>query len=128
MNIAIKEGEELELTVRVKATDTARIYGSGLLDVYSTPAMVAFMEKTSMQLVQPYLEKGHGTVGISLDIKHMKAVPVGEEIRCTSRLSSKEDKRLTFEVKVFHNTDLVGEGKHSRYIIEEKSFLSKIMK
>lgn len=128
MSISIKEGEELELVTSVKDTDTARVYGSGLLDVYSTPAMVALMEKASMQLVQAHLEPGHGTVGISLDIKHMKAVPTGEEIRCTSRLTSIEGRRLTFEVKVYHGKDLVGGGSHSRYIINEQRFLSGIKK
>ena len=128
MNNNIQEGKELELTSVVKDSDTARVYGSGLLDVYSTPAMVAFMEKTSMELVQPMLGKGYGTVGIALDIKHMKAVPVGEGIRCISRLSSVEGNKLIFTVKVSCDSGLVGEGIHSRYIIEEKRFLSKINK
>ncbi|MEE4215335.1 MAG: thioesterase family protein [Bacteroidales bacterium] len=122
----IQEGKELELTSVVKESDTARVYGSGLLDVYSTPAMVAFMEKTSMELVQAMLGEGYGTVGIALDIKHMKAVPVGERIRCISRLSSVEGNKLTFRVEVKCDSGLVGEGTHSRYIIEEKRFLSKI--
>jgi predicted thioesterase len=126
MSITLPEGGKLELKTRVRDTDTAKVYGSGLLDVYSTPAMVAFMEKTSMQLVQPYLEEGYGTVGMSLDIKHMKAVPVGEEIECTSRLTGIEGNQLTFEVKVVHKSGIVGEGIHSRYIIEEKRFLQKI--
>lgn len=128
MNNNMQEGKELELTSVVKDSDTARVYGSGLLDVYSTPAMVAFMEKTSMELVQPMLGEGYGTVGIALDIKHMKAVPVGERIRCISRLSSVEGNKLTFRVKVSCDSGLVGEGIHSRYIIEEKRFLSKINK
>lgn len=128
MNKNIQEGKELELTATVRESDTARVYGSGLLDVYSTPAMVAFMEKTSMELVQPMLGEGYGTVGIALDIKHVKAVPVGGQIRCVSRLSSLEGNKLTFRVEVTGDSGLVGEGSHSRYIIDEKKFLSKINK
>ncbi len=126
MNDSIIAGQEFELTTRVREKDTARVYGSGLLDVYSTPAMVAFMEKTSMELIQPQLDKGYGTVGMSLDIKHIKAVPVGEQLRCTSRLSTREGNRLSFEVRVYHGTDIIGEGKHTRYIIDEKRFLAGI--
>ncbi len=126
MSIPIAEGEKIELKTRVKDTDTARIYGSGLLDVYSTPAMVALMEKASMELVQPFLEEGFGTVGISLDIRHMKSVSVGEEIKCISIFTGREGNQLTFEVKVLRETDKVGEGIHKRYIIDEKRFLSKI--
>jgi fluoroacetyl-CoA thioesterase len=126
MGNTIKEGVTIELKTRVKDSDTARVYGSGLLDVYSTPAMVALMEKASMELVQPYLEAGQGTVGISLDVKHMKAIPVGEEIKCISKFKGREDNRITFEVKVLRGQDTVGEGVHIRYIIDEKRFLSKI--
>lgn len=126
MSIPIAEGEKIELKTRVKDTDTARVYGSGLLDVYSTPAMVALMEKASMELVQPFLEEGFGTVGISLDIRHMKSVSVGEEIKCISIFTGREGNQLTFEVKVLRETDTVGEGIHKRYIIDEKRFLSKI--
>ncbi|MFO7756828.1 MAG: thioesterase family protein [Bacteroidales bacterium] len=126
MKDTIVSGQELELTDTVRETDTARTYGSGLLDVYSTPAMVAFMEKTSMELVQPQLEKGHGTVGMSLDIKHKKAVPVGGKIKCISRLATRDGNRLSFEVRVYHGADIIGEGKHMRYIIDEKRFLAGI--
>ncbi|MBN1387696.1 MAG: thioesterase family protein [Bacteroidales bacterium] len=126
MDVPIEEGETIVITTRVNDNDTARVYGSGLLDVYSTPAMVALMEKASMELVQPHLEEGHGTVGISLDIRHMKAIPVGEEIKCISKYKGREGNQLTFEVKVLRGQDTVGEGIHKRYIIDEKRFLLKI--
>ncbi len=126
MNDSIVSGKELELTTTVRENDTARVYGSGLLDVYSTPAMVAFMERTSMELVQSQLDEGCGTVGVSLDIRHIKAVPVGEQLRCTSRLAAREGKRLSFEVRVYHGADIIGEGEHIRYIIDEKRFLAGI--
>jgi fluoroacetyl-CoA thioesterase len=126
MDDSIISGQELELTTTVREKDTARVYGSGLLDVYSTPAMVAFMEKTSMELVQSRLDEGYGTVGMSLDIKHIKAVPVGEQLRCTSRLAGRDGNRLSFEVRVYHGPDIIGEGKHMRYIIDEKRFLAGI--
>lgn len=128
MNMELRSGKELEAETIVKESDTARVYGSGLLDVYSTPAMVAFMENTSMQLVQAYLGEGFGTVGTSLNIRHVKAVPVGTHIKCRSRLSAIEGKKLTFGIKVYSMEGLIGEGVHTRYIIDEKRFLSKIMK
>jgi len=126
MNTPFKEGMEIVLDTRVKEADTARVYGSGLLDVYSTPAMVAFMEKTSMELVQPHLEEGYGTVGMLVDIRHLKAVPPGARIRCSSTLAETDGNKLRFEVRVFNDSGIIGEGIHERYIINEKRFLSKI--
>lgn len=126
MNTRINIDEKAEVTTTVRDSDTALSYGSGLLEVYSTPAMVAFMEKTSMDLVQPFLDKGFGTVGISINIKHLKAVPKGEKITCTSLITGQEGNKISFEVMVFHGTELVGSGEHQRYIIDEKRFLAKL--
>jgi len=128
MENLVKKGEKKEIYTRVKEADTARVYGSGLLDVYSTPAMVALMEKTSMELVQPYLEEGYGTVGISLQIRHLKAVPIGQEIKCESSLINREGNQLSFELKVLWGNDIIGDGTHKRFIIDEKRFLSKLKK
>ena len=37
--------------------NTAAAVGSGALEVFSTPSMIALMEKASRELVQPYLEE-----------------------------------------------------------------------
>ncbi len=111
----------------VGKADTALHYGSGLLDVYATPAMISFMEKTAMESVQEHLPAGYGTVGISINIKHLKASPVGCKIKCTTKLASVDDMQLTFEVNVYGNDTLIGTGTHIRYIINEEKFLKKIL-
>lgn len=118
--------EKTNLAVVVK-TDTARHYGSGLLDVYATPAMISIMEKTAMESVQEHLASGYGTVGISINIKHLKASVVGSKIRCNSKLISVDGMRLTFKVNVFSHDILIGTGIHERYIIVEKKFLENIL-
>ena len=50
-----------EQSVRVSAENTAKTMGSGTLDVFATPALVALAEKTCWQSVAPALEAGSGT-------------------------------------------------------------------
>lgn len=114
------------LKKEVLSSDSARAYGSGLLDVYATPAMIAFMEKTSMEAVQAYLPDGYGTVGTKINIDHIKASSVGAKLECRASLIELENRKLRFEVKVSEKGEVVGSGVHERYIIEEKRFIEKL--
>ena len=84
------------------------------------------MENTSFELVQKELPAGETTVGISVNIKHLKANLVGDKIRCISILEKIDGKKLEFSVKVYHKDTLVGEGKHERFIVNEEKFLNKL--
>ena len=60
---------------------TADRIGSGLVQVFATPMLVALMEQTCNESVTPLLEAGQGTVGTHIDISHSAATPVGERSR-----------------------------------------------
>jgi predicted thioesterase len=122
----ILPGMSLSQTIIVRQKDSAKNYGSGLLAVYSTPAMIALMEKISMELVQPLLKDGFGTVGTSVNIKHIKATPVGGKVKCTCILEEVIENRLIFRVKAWDEKGKIGEGTHERFIIDELRFLNKV--
>lgn len=111
----------------VKVTDSlsAKSMGSGALDVYATPAMIALMEKTAMLSVQNELEDGQGTVGTKLEIDHVAATPVGAEVWCESELVEIDRKRLVFEVTAYDNAGVIGKGKHERFIVTNDKFMEK---
>lgn len=112
-------------TLVVKHKDTAAVYGSGALEVFATPAMIALMEKTSLESVADKIGKGNTTVGIAVNIKHLKASSVGSTIRCEAELIEVDRRRLVFEVKCFEGETLVGEGIHERFIVDSEKFMSK---
>ncbi|MGY0394592.1 thioesterase family protein [Fusobacterium sp.] len=124
----LKEGMTLTQQKVVNESETAAKVASGALEVFSTPMLIAFMENTAFNLAQKELGEGETTVGISVNIKHMKANLVGDEVVCTATLEKVDGKRLDFSVKVLHGETLVGEGEHSRFIINEEKFLAKLKK
>jgi predicted thioesterase len=128
VNSSIVPGLSFKQIKKVSTEDTAARYGSGFLEVFATPAMVAFMEHTSLMVVQPLLEQGYSTVGTSLNISHLKATPVGMNVECTSTLKEINGNSLTFIVIVFDETGKIGEGTHSRHIIDENRFMKKFQK
>ena len=51
--------------------------GSGLVEVFSTAMMIAWMEATAVALVQDALPEGMTTVGTRVDVAHVAATPCG---------------------------------------------------
>ena len=113
-------------TLLVRHEDTAAVYGSGALEVFATPAMIALMEKTCLESVSDKIGEGNTTVGISVNIKHLKASPVGALIRCDATLVEVDRRRLVFEVKCFEGETLIGEGIHERFVVDSEKFMGKL--
>ncbi|KJS85754.1 MAG: hypothetical protein JM58_07860 [Peptococcaceae bacterium BICA1-8] len=117
------EGEAQEL---VTQENTANKYGSGEIEVYATPAMVGLMENASLKAVDPKLPEGFATVGINLEIKHLAATPIGMSVRAKAILREIDNKKLIFYVQAFDEKEMIGEGIHTRYIIQIDKFLLRM--
>ncbi len=126
MEFNIKEGMNSTTETVVTENDTASKYGSGLLDVLSTPHMVALMENTSKNVVEGSLPEGFSTVGIEVSIKHLKATPVGMKVRCEAVLEKIDGKKLVFKVDAWDEKGKIGEGTHVRFIINMEAFMAKL--
>lgn len=112
-------------TVTVDESNTAKTMGSGTLDVFATPALIALMEETCWRSVADKLDEGCGTVGTRLEVKHTAPTPVGMEVTCESTLTEADGRRLVFEVTVRDAKGIVGEGCHERFVIQNDKFQAK---
>lgn len=121
----LTEGIKNTKTDVVTEKNSAKTMGSGLLDVYATPSMVALMEGCCHESITSELEEGWGSVGTSLNIKHVSATPIGMKVRCESELVKVDGRALTFEVKAYDEKGLIGEGVHERFLIQNDKFMSK---
>lgn len=124
LKVGIKGRQE----VMVTEDNSASALGSGLLEVFATPAMAALIEKTAWMSVDPYMNDGEGTVGTVLNIKHMAATPVGMTVWCESELIEVDGRRLVFHVDVYDGKGKVGEGEHERFVINNEKFMAKALK
>ena len=128
MEFNVHEGTKGSMELVVADEHSASKIGSGLADVYATPAMVALMENTAQTSIKDNLPDGYATVGIEINVKHMKATPIGMKVKCESTLKKVEGKKLLFEIEAFDEVGKIGEATHYRYIINSKDFMSKIQK
>lgn len=113
-------------TTVVDNTNTAVALGSGDMEVFATPAMVALMENAAMNAVAPHLETGQTTVGIEISTTHIKASALGATITATATLTAIEGRKLTFAVTAHDGDNIIGEGTHTRFIVDRERFLAKV--
>jgi predicted thioesterase len=112
-----------ETTVNIG--NTAKALGSGALEVFATPAMVALMEKASTIAVQECLSKNYSTVGTMINIRHIAATPLGMNVSARATLTEVDGKRLVFSVEAFDDREKIGEGQHERFVISVDRFMDK---
>ena len=113
-------------TTVVSAANTAATLGSGDMDVFATPAMVALMENAAMLAVKDHLPEGSATVGTQINTSHLKASPLGATITASAELTAVDGRRLTFAVKAWDEKGIIGEGSHTRFVVDRERFLSKL--
>jgi len=121
----LKPGITAERNDIVSVKNTAAALGSGGLEVYSTPAMIALIEGTCLSSVDPLLPPGWSTVGTELNIKHLAATPLGMKVRAKTELIGIEGRALQFRVEAFDEAGKIAEGTHSRFIVESAKFIAK---
>lgn len=109
----------------VTREDTAKVYGSGTLQVLATPRMAALMEETAWKSVAEYLEPGMGTVGTRLELDHLAPTPVGMKVLCESVLEKVEGRKLTFSITAKDEKGEIGRAVHQRFLVEEEKFQNK---
>lgn len=113
-----------EMTVTLK--DTAVVYGSGKLEVFATPAMVALMENTAIRSLEGLLEPDTDTVGIEINTKHTKATPVGQKVTCEATVTEVDGRRIRFEINAWDEKGMIGHAIHDRFMINPEKFMSKL--
>ena len=124
---ALPIGLKGQAETTVNEQNTAAAMGSGLLPVFATPAMLALMENAAATSVQPFLGEGEGTVGTRLEVSHLAATPIGLAVRAESELVAVDRRKLTFTVRAWGGEELIGEGTHQRFVIDNARFLEKAL-
>lgn len=121
----LQTGIKGEQSIVVDAPVTAKAMGSGTLDVFATPAMIALIEKAAWTSVAPELAPGQGTVGTALNVRHLASTPLGMTVTARTELTEVAGRRLVFTAEVCDEAGLIGSGTHERFIVDEARFQAK---
>ena len=99
-------------------------------NVFSTPSMIAEMEETCRLLLKEEFlqDEDWDSVGTLVNIRHLKATPVGTEVKLKARVIDVKDRRVTFEVDAVDKIEKIGEGLHERTVINVPEFRERFDK
>jgi len=121
VEIGIKGHQETIVTTANVATNV----GSGKVQVFATPMMIALMEKAAALSIEPALAEGQSSVGTHIDVTHCSATPIGMKVWADTEVTAIDRRKVTFSVKAYDERGLIGEGVHDRFIIEMDKFIEK---
>ena len=121
LKIGLKGREQ----VIVSLSKSAKEMGSGSLEVFSTPALVALMEMASVNCISGCLEEGKTTVGIFINVNHSSPTPLGMTVGAESELICIDGRRLVFKITAFDMSGIVGSATHERMIVDADKLMEK---
>ena len=121
-------GDTADATFVVQPSDTAKALSispqDDFPDVFATSRLVALMELAAARALKPLLQEGQLSVGVALNIRHTAATPVGGKVRAVATYLGPEGKLFRFKVQAFDDAGPIGEGEHTRAIIDAERLVS----
>lgn len=118
-------GLSAEISITVTESDTAAKWGSGLVPVFGTPALVGLMEAAAVNVLEGHLPAEQTTVGGHIDVHHLAATPVGMGVRARAELVAVEGRKLTFKIEAWDELEKVGDALHERFMIDKEKFIAR---
>ena len=123
MKPSLKTGLTHRFTYTVPVTKTVpHLYDdsphlAAMPEVFATGFMVGLMEWTCMQLLEPHLEDGEGSLGVHIDVSHTAATPPGLDVTVEVECTELRGRRAKFNVVAHDGIDEIGAGTHERFIV-----------
>ena len=128
MSGQLKVGMVREITVKTGNEHTAKYFYENLPNVFATLFLAGFMESVSAELINEHVEADEQSVGISMDLKHTVATPLGMAVRVKSEVTAVDSAKLCFKLESWDGLEKIGEAIHERFIIKPGKFNSCLTK
>ena len=94
--------------------------------VLSTPWLIWFLEHAARVAVLPVLEPGESTVGVIIEVRHLAATPIGEQVTCTARVVHQDKSLISFQLEAADEHDVICRGFHKLRVIKVERFAARL--
>jgi len=111
--------------------DTAAAVGSGSLPVLGTPRLLAWLEAATCAAIEPALPAGSTSVGTRVEVEHLAASAVGQEVEVTASASYVDGRLHRFTVGARNLGPggpgrVVATGEITRVVVDAERFMGRL--
>jgi fluoroacetyl-CoA thioesterase len=122
-------GTKGTFTLRVRPEHLANQFKDAMLpEVLATPVMIMAMENAALNAMRLFLEPGESAVGTEINVQHLAATPVGQNVRADAEVTGTDGRQIAFKVSARDETEEIGHGTHRRTVIDLASFNERLAK
>jgi fluoroacetyl-CoA thioesterase len=104
----------------------SRFKDATLPPVLATPVMIMAMENAALEALKPYFDSGESAVGITVNVEHLAATPVGRRVVAHAEVTAADGRRVEFRVRATDGTQEIGRGTHGRAVIDLAKFVQRL--
>lgn len=97
-------------------------------EVFATSRMIALMELAAARLMKRIVEPQQLSVGVGVYIKHLAATPNNTRVSAVATFLGMDGRLYKFKVEAFDPAGKIGEGEHTRAIIDAERLVSGAQK
>ncbi len=94
--------------------------------IFATGFMVGLFEWACIELIEPHLDPGEGSLGVHVDFSHDAATPPGLTVTVTATCTGVDGRKLEFDVTGHDGVDTIGGGRHRRAIVRWDKFTERV--
>lgn len=97
-------------------------------EVFATSRMIALMELAAARLMKKVVGPQELSVGVGVYIRHLAATPNRTRVSAVATFLGMEGKLYKFKVEAFDPAGKIGEGEHTRAIIDAERLMAGAQK
>jgi fluoroacetyl-CoA thioesterase len=94
--------------------------------VFATPVMIMVMENAALNAIRAYLDPGESAVGTAINVRHLAATPAGRQVTGEAAVTKVDGRQIEFSVRAIEGEKEIGNGTHSRTIIDLVKFVRRL--
>lgn len=94
--------------------------------VYATPSLVRDIEHTCRDLLLSHADKGEDSVGMEISVRHLAPTLPGMGVEITATIAAVDGRKVTFEISARDDVEAIGEGRHTRFVVDVGKTLERL--